>query len=222
MSGPQLQSRTTRSRQPQWAWPVFLLTLLTLAALTASTQQAAAQSRWYKVEIIVFDEPGAPAYAEESWPDNPGQPDLSGAVELGGGDGLGSVDGDSRPGAFRLVGSSGFSLRGVYTRLDRSGQFRPLGHMAWHQPGYSRRNARPAHVVVYSSGIDSSGRRGLVPIVDGTVSLSRGRFLHTEVDLLYQPDGEAYRLKVSRKMRSNELHYIDHPLFGVLIRVSPI
>lgn len=29
------------------------------------------------------------------------------------------------------------------------------------------------------------------------------------------------RLKQSRRMRSDELHYIDHPLFGMLVQISP-
>jgi hypothetical protein len=29
-------------------------------------------------------------------------------------------------------------------------------------------------------------------------------------------------MDTSRRMRSNELHYLDHPLFGVLIRITPI
>lgn len=30
-----------------------------------------------------------------------------------------------------------------------------------------------------------------------------------------------YRLQHSRKMRTNELHFIDHPSFGILIRIAP-
>lgn len=31
-----------------------------------------------------------------------------------------------------------------------------------------------------------------------------------------------YRLVQSRRMRSNELHYLDHPLFGVVIQATPV
>ena len=33
-------------------------------------------------------------------------------------------------------------------------------------------------------------------------------------------DGYRYRLQASRRMRSGELHYIDHPLMGVLLRID--
>ena len=31
---------------------------------------------------------------------------------------------------------------------------------------------------------------------------------------------ETYRMVQSRRMRSNELHYLDHPLFGVIVRIN--
>ena len=31
----------------------------------------------------------------------------------------------------------------------------------------------------------------------------------------------AYRLQQSRRMRSNEIHYIDHPRFGLIVQVTP-
>ena len=30
-----------------------------------------------------------------------------------------------------------------------------------------------------------------------------------------------FPLKIHRKMRSKELHYIDHPLFGILVEIRP-
>jgi hypothetical protein len=81
--------------------------------------------------------------------------------------------------------------------------------------------------------------------VDGTLRLVVSRYLHAEVDLLYRdpsPDAETrtyrrpgllvpegaerqlpagFRLETSRRMRSGEIHYIDHPRFGVLVFVNP-
>lgn len=36
------------------------------------------------------------------------------------------------------------------------------------------------------------------------------------------PAVAVYRLVQSRRMRSNELHYLDHPLFGVLVQATPV
>ena len=81
--------------------------------------------------------------------------------------------------------------------------------------------------------------RDLLVKVDGTIRLRGGHFLHLDIDLAYffesipesfiniglnnpslnyQPTNFA-RLKETRKVKLNELHYFDHPLFGVIMRV---
>ena len=73
------------------------------------------------------------------------------------------------------------------------------------------------------------------PFVDGTIKLIRKRFLHIEADFLYrapfiedkenllarQQWPQAFRLQETRRMRSREIHYLDHPMFGVLITATP-
>ena len=74
--------------------------------------------------------------------------------------------------------------------------------------------------------------------LDGTFTLRRGRFLHVDVDLgfrksylpedgtqttdmVVQPLTQYVRMIQSRRIRNDELHYLDHPLFGVLFVVTP-
>ncbi len=61
------------------------------------------------------------------------------------------------------------------------------------------------------------------PLLDGTVRVHLSRYLHADVDLVYHRDDVEFpfRLATSRRMRSGELHYLDHPVFGVLIKVVP-
>ena len=82
------------------------------------------------------------------------------------------------------------------------------------------------------------------PVVDGTIRLRTTRFLHVDVDMAYfpgkflqilrqqrqdsgtagqlavNPNADYVRLVESRKIKLNELHYFDNPLFGVLLRVT--
>ena len=82
------------------------------------------------------------------------------------------------------------------------------------------------------------------PIIDGTIRLRATRFLHVDLDIAYFPDkflqtlrqqqqnadnpqqlavnqnADYVRLRESRKIKLNELHYFDHPLFGVLLQVT--
>ena len=76
--------------------------------------------------------------------------------------------------------------------------------------------------------------------LDGTVKVFLARYLHIFTDLIYRrPFGHKaqshidpassgqdlnlteHTLKTHRKLRSGELHYIDHPLFGILVEIRP-
>ena len=77
-------------------------------------------------------------------------------------------------------------------------------------------------------------------IFEGTIQLRSSTFLHVDVDMAYFPEyfrrdkelieenindvvekrADYVRLKESRKIRLNEIHYFDHPLFGIILRVS--
>ena len=72
----------------------------------------------------------------------------------------------------------------------------------------------------------------------GTVRVVITRYLHMYTDLVYRlPAGNPlaledawqpqqvlvdYAINVHRRMRSRELHYIDHPLLGILVEATPI
>ncbi|WP_196138056.1 CsiV family protein [Aliikangiella sp. G2MR2-5] len=47
-------------------------------------------------------------------------------------------------------------------------------------------------------------------------------FLNSESQKLYKERLFNYSMKQARRMRSGELHYFDHPLFGMLILITPI
>ncbi|MDH5613055.1 MAG: peptidoglycan binding protein CsiV [Gammaproteobacteria bacterium] len=95
-------------------------------------------------------------------------------------------------------------------------------------------------VTIFNPGHQTStinDNQNFMSNVEGTLKLILGRYLHIHTDLLYRrlntaykPDSPVlngrifseYKIKSQRRMRSNELHYIDHPLLGILILVSPI
>ena len=88
------------------------------------------------------------------------------------------------------------------------------------------------------------------PVVDdllyGTLTISLARYLHADFDLMYRkkntgetavpqeafdpllgppPQQSTYidiPLRQKRRMRSREIHYIDHPLLGALIEITPV
>ena len=133
-------------------------------------------------------------------------------------------------------------LSGESTRIARSRNYQLLAHMAWIQPGYPLVDAMPFPLAELAGP-----RSGL----SGDITLHLSRYLHLGVNLAFdetQLQGEEastnpvealipfpgamtggqqslkpeYRLVERRRMRSGELHYIDHPKFGVLVRISKV
>jgi hypothetical protein len=63
-----------------------------------------------------------------------------------------------------------------------------------------------------------------VPIeerVEGTVQISAGRLLYVATDFVNYFGESAVRITEQRKVKLKEIHYFDHPLFGVIVQVTP-
>ena len=144
------------------------------------------------------------------------------------------------------------SLQTILRSLQRSSQFTVLSNQSWVQPIGSE----PTPVLV-QAGQRYDDRFE----VEGSLSLTRSRFLHIQTNLWYtvfepmsgeskpflggfqsnlsdeillqhpelvkveQERGQYFAAKThlmfqSRRMRSDELHYIDHPLFGIVVRIN--
>jgi hypothetical protein len=114
---------------------------------------------------------------------------------------------------FPPLPASKFKLTAIEEQLRRSRNYRPIAHIGWTQPGYAR-NVAP--FIPVDSIISSASGLG------GRIALWRGRYLHLTLDLtLTGQDGQRYTLRQSRRMRSTERHYIDHPKFGVIALITP-
>jgi len=120
-------------------------------------------------------------------------------------------------------------LGNEYRKLEAIPAYEPLLHAGWVQPGLPETDARPFDLAVLG-----------VANPRGTVRVHLSRFLHITLDLTYRAaptDASAfvasetlgeltlaprYRLTATRSARSGELHYFDHPAFGVLVRITPL
>lgn len=187
----------------------LLLTLL----CTAST---AAQAERYRVDLILFqDKTGA---GEES-PLPPEAPGLKGALEP-----FDTVK--LRAAGIEMLPDEKFGLMEHWKRLVNSQRHEPLLRLAWIQkdpPAEPGPRLRLRFGSPYTA-ITPSGGAGVYP-VDGSVALLAGRFLHLDADLVHvQPgtDGElgGYRLKERRRLRRDELHHLDSPRIGLLVRAQ--
>lgn len=96
-------------------------------------------------------------------------------------------------------------------RIRGSRNFRLLKHFAWTQQGLAKEEAGSVDIGRWVSGFN------------GTVTLYLSRYLH--LDFLVEKlnsENQNRILKERRRLRSNETHYIDHPEFGILARITPV
>jgi len=131
---------------------------------------------------------------------------------------------------FRLLQPEELQLTSQYRVLERNPQaYVPLLHGGWVQEGLPENETHPFDLAML-------GARN--PL--GTIQLYLSRFLHVKLDLSYSdalagapapvldneltelPITPRYHLTADRPTRSGELHYFDHPAFGVLIKVTPV
>ena len=114
--------------------------------------------------------------------------------------------------------------------INRQRHLRPLLHLSWVQAVPPREQPEPFEI---SAPSDTEKR------LHGFISLTAGRYLHIHTDFRYSvpsagqapmlADARPVTLDESylafeqhRRMRSGELHYLDHPKLGVIVQVDPV
>jgi len=203
------------------------------ALLCAITLPAWAET-WYEVELLVVAQ-RQPDAGSEIWPvktlpplpqENlftPPAPQQSG-------------------GKIAALPPENYRLTAEAQRIAADAGYELLLHTGWRQPGLPREQSlavRLHAVDPVTEGAAQPTEAAHAARLDGTVRLILARYLHLEADLRYR-EAEAprqsgffslfgndavekpvYRLNESRRMRSREVHYLDHPMFGVIALVTP-
>ena len=118
--------------------------------------------------------------------------------------------------------SEGDTLLGTQRqRLRNSQRFDPVLSLAWLQDDPPTRGGPKLLVRHGERLIPLSGEA--VHRLEGTIGLTLRRFLHLDVDLQWSERVagglDATVLREQRRMRSEELHHLDSPRFGVLAHV---
>jgi hypothetical protein len=199
------------------------LAVLLFAFPALSSAEPADESPWYQFEVIIFERIAAGAGGTEYWPQDPGTPSELNTIPLLDRRAL-SQEQAHEAQAYQLLPDSERQLSEHFMRLRNSRNYRPLLHLAWRQPMAEPTQAQPLY-------LDFTSRKG--EKVSGTLKVGLKRYLHLETDLLLQrpvsagarsggvasfgPGMQVYRTQANRRMRSEELHYLDHPVLGLLV-----
>ncbi|MDH5710882.1 MAG: peptidoglycan binding protein CsiV [Gammaproteobacteria bacterium] len=134
-------------------------------------------------------------------------------------------------------------------KLSRSSRYNVLIHQSWQQTGLDSDAAisiqigsikgqkEEITILGAENNLTVDKEAEMKSSVTGSIKLILGRYLHIHTDLLYKrprkndasniPTSasrmfDEFEIKSQRRMRSKELHYLDHPLLGVLVLVTPI
>ena len=104
--------------------------------------------------------------------------------------------------------------------IDLAPELEVVFHGRWQQPVPAR--DAPQHILLPIQNLNLTTQ---FVRLNGHIGITLGRYLHASAKLWLQPDPSTDHytlLDESRRMRSNELHYLDHPLMGLLINIEPI
>ena len=194
---------------------------------------APAQAQYYTVEVILFKNLDVPKTNNEKWPLDISAPDLDQAIDL------------NQNSATGYQISNALRLKDAAQKLEQSNRYQVLKHFAWRQRGYSKNQAKPIRIhdghmmKIITTTQDLQRQERLVYPIDGTLTLVLGRYLHLYTNLYYttpidqtpntnttsispqQAHLSSIPIHNHRRMRSKELHYIDHPLISMLVLITP-
>lgn len=177
----------------------------------------------YEVELVVFQNLMPELEGKEIW--SPERVNLQ----------LGDIDKASKAADTQDDRSS---LGRAVAALGGSNRYRMLAHKRWVQTAEARSTSQVMRIT-------SEGGE-----LDGTFVFYLSRFLHVDVQMLLKDDASgslnvaalekkagatgnpaatdagaavplAYRIDESRRIRSGEIHYFDHPKLGVLVQITP-
>ena len=193
--------------------------LLSLTLLGIIPAAHADETPNYTIEVIVFENHALKGWTEEQWSDEIELPITEGSTSV--------FTRDKRP---LYIQTRDRSLNEVAKKMSNG--YRILFHQAWSQNASGSKNAPT--VLIENDRKDGAQMMG-------TVKLYKTRFAHVEIDLEFEkaipvqvreafaenqqigledlPSHWRFNLKEARKIKNGQLHYIDHPLFGVLVQL---
>ena len=199
-------------------------------ALTLSWAFPLQAQSLYQVEIIAFARETADADQEESWNKRPNlhYPERTTVLQTTG----------SGSNAFQQLPAEMWMLNNEAMTIKNRRSMRVLTHIAWLQPGEA------ASVLIVGGKqfgnhyeLEGSFTLGVENFLKADVNVWFNRFSTTTVgDTVALPNipgtvidstsstysAQTVQLQEQRRMRNAELHYFDHPKFGLLVMVKPI
>lgn len=204
-----------------------LFTLFSILFFISHSNILYAEETGYEVELIIFEDSNARYLKSEDWSYN----DMLNNKKQ---DSSKTIKSDPQ---YKKLDWENAKLSKSLERLKNNSNFHILDVRRWRQTGLDRKHAFNIAIgePKNSKNITPSPTP-FEPQIDppaylsGTVKLIMSRYLHFNVNLQYfkpqlNADGElknrVFPVVNERRMRSREIHYIDHPLVGIVVLATP-
>jgi len=178
--------------------------ILIFICLLSFSCYATTTSKWYRIEVLVFEQGRSQSSSFEEWPVEPGFPRTQTAVSLNPAiedDGTLVEEDDS----FTLLPESELQLVSAADKLRKKEKARILVHKSWRQHLTKHKKEDPIHIFggmqfeyspeINNNFLDNSITGGSLSVseapeynffeVDGTIKVKLSRFLHVTTDLLF-------------------------------------
>lgn len=217
------------------------------------------ETRYYDVEVIVFENLDIKARESEKWPSSVELEYPENSIEIGQ-PWPGPIPKEYNPKlSFKRLFRKELRLSEQAQKIEESDSRRVLLHTGWRQPGMPKESALTVKIKQTVAAHTKSPRHKTPELhedsldnlspwateetgeLKGKIKVILARYLHVDVDMIFEPQlaqsGDifriedavteeikpvVYRLKQTRRrMRSRELHYIDNPVLGMLILITP-
>ena len=192
---------------------------LTLLFCLASPAIFAA-SKYYQIEVLIFSHITAETLSQENWPtipsvDNP------------------LIDDNEENSGIKTVNPSDFILKKEAAALSKKANYQILYHAAWMASAATLSQKKTIYIQTDPNALNDAE-------INGSFSISLNRYFNTHFQLYLNeptsklrrlsdntafsnaPDIFHFSLNQKRRMRSRELNFLSHPLFGVLIKIIPV
>jgi hypothetical protein len=150
---------------------------------------------------------------------------------------------------FVHLSSRNYTMQGVEKIINENPNYEILTHVAWRQPGLTGREVESVRIFGGNELGEGPDNHPLWKM-EGLVTFKKSRFLHIDADVVLREPGSGssgsfesaqelgllngsgnrvyrapnlttYRMQQSQRVRTDKLYYYDHPLMGMIVKVTP-
>ncbi len=201
----------------KWTVTKVVKILTSLGCLVSSLSIGLANAAVYQVEMIIFSHLTQSGVTQEQWQSSNPPPSFSNTL---------SLQNTNASGYYQALSPEQFVLKREQSEFNRNPQYRTLLHTAWLQP-FAGSTPPAIHLIDNHSAVNGTVRINVNHYFNVALNLyfavpenmlaryDNRNYFHHSNNLVY------FHLTETRRMKSQELNYIDYPLFGVLIKIVP-